>query len=296
MASERVDSHDGTSAKISIHHVEDANSGAGSAGAVQRDVRQRGDRALAILGDQHIELTEEDNKLIRRKTDKVILSILVWIYFLQILDKSVLGFGALFGLQTDTHLTGNQYSFVGSIAPIAQLVVQPFTSILIVKVPHRILLPSLCLGWGIAQAAMAACRSYGDLLAARFFLGLFEGGCLPLFSVITSHWYRRAEQPLRVAAWYGTNGIATVVAAALSYGLAQIHSDKLAPWQIIFLFVGLVTIVSAPVAYWKLDSDIASARFLTPHERAQAAERLRANQTGTGTRKLDWSHVVECFL
>lgn len=130
----------------------------------------------------------------------------MWIYLLQILDKSVLGYGAVFGLQTDLKLVGNQYSLVGSIAPIAQVCIQPFTSYLIVKVPHRILMPSLCLGWGIAQACMAGCTSYQGLLVARFFLGLFEGGCLPLFSVITTHWYRRAEQPLRVAAWYGTNG------------------------------------------------------------------------------------------
>jgi MFS family permease len=68
-------------------------------------------------------------------------------------------------------------------------------------------------------------------MAARFFLGLFEAGCLPLFSIITSHWYRRAEQPIRVAAWYGTNGLATIVAAALSYGLGHIKSDLLKEWQ-----------------------------------------------------------------
>lgn len=149
----------------------------------------------------------------------------------QILDKSVLGYGATFGLRESTGLTGNQYSLVGSIAPIAQLAWQPFSSFLIVKVPHRILMPSLCLGWGIAQAAMAACRNYGDLLAARFFLGLFEAGCLPLFSIITSQWYRRVEQPLRVAAWYSTNGLATIVASALSYGLGHIPSDVLESWQ-----------------------------------------------------------------
>ena len=92
-------------------------------------------------------------------------------------------------------------------------------------------MPSLCLGWGIAQACMAACHNYGSLLAARFFLGLFEAGCLPLFSIITAQWYRRAEQPIRVAAWYGTNGIATIVAAALSYGLGSIHSSVLHEWQ-----------------------------------------------------------------
>ena len=83
----------------------------------------------------------------------------------------------------------------------------------------------------IAQAAMAACRSYGDLLAARFFLGFFEGFCLPLFSVITSQWFRRAEQPIRVAAWYSTNGLATIAASALSYGLGHIPSDRLESWQ-----------------------------------------------------------------
>lgn len=64
----------------------------------------------------------------------------------------------------------------------------------------------------------------------------------------------------------------------------------------IFLFVGLITILSAPFVYWKLDNDIPSARFLTPHERAQAIERLRANQTGTGNRQFKWHHVLETIL
>ncbi|KKA23748.1 hypothetical protein T310_2200 [Rasamsonia emersonii CBS 393.64] len=239
-----------------------------------------GDTALRLIGQQRIPLTDADSKRIRRKTDRVILAILVWVYFLQILDKSVLGYGATFGLQADTHLTGNQYSLLGSIAPIAQLVWQPFSSWLIVRVPHRRLMPALCLGWGVAQAAMAACRSFASLMAARFFLGLFEAACLPLFSVITSQWYRRAEQPLRIAAWYSTNGAATVIAAALS----------------IFLTVGLLTIISVPFIYWKLDNDIPSARFLTETEKAQAIERLRANQTGTGSREFKIRHVVEAAL
>jgi len=92
-------------------------------------------------------------------------------------------------------------------------------------------MPSLVLGWGIAQAAMAACHSYSGLLVTRFFLGLFEAGCLPLFSVITNQWYRRSEQPIRIAAWYSTNGLATIAASALSYGLGQIHSETLKSWQ-----------------------------------------------------------------
>ncbi|KAI0465763.1 major facilitator superfamily domain-containing protein [Xylaria cf. heliscus] len=260
------------------------------------EAAKHGDRAMQLVGEERVVLTEEDDNRIRRKTDKAILSILVWVYFLQILDKSVLGNAATFGLQQSTGLTGSQYSLLGSIAPIAQLAWQPFSSVLIVRVPHRILMPALVLGWGIASASLAGCHNFRELLAARFFLGLFEAGCLPLFSVITSQWYRRAEQPFRVAAWYGTNGIATIVASALSYGLGHIESDLLESWQIIFLFVGLVTIVTAPIIYWKLDNDIPSARFLSEEDKLKAIERLRANQTGTGSREFKWGQVLEMFL
>lgn len=209
--------HDNTMSKSEIVHDE--------------AMQQNEGKLMDNSGIERVQLTEEDSKRICRKTDKTILVVLVWVYFLQILDKTVLGYGATFGLQTDTGLTGNEYSLVGSIGPIAQLAWQPFSSYLIVKVPHRILMPVLCLGWGIAQTCMAACQNFSSLMAARFFLGLFEAGCLPLFGVITSQWYRRAEQPIRIAAWYSTNGLATIVAAALSYGLAQIQSEVLKAWQ-----------------------------------------------------------------
>ena len=48
--------------------------------------------------------------------------------------------------------------------------------------------------------------------------------------------------------------------------------------------------------YWKLDNDVKSARFLTEYQRAQAIERLRANNTGIGTREFNWQQVLELFL
>lgn len=92
-------------------------------------------------------------------------------------------------------------------------------------------MPTLILGWGLAETCMAACHNFAGLLACRFFLGLFEAGCMPLFTIITGQWYRRVEQPNRVAIWYCTNGLSTIAASALSYGLGHIPSDRLHPWQ-----------------------------------------------------------------
>lgn len=125
----------------------------------------------------------------------------------------------MFGLSVDAKLQGNQYSLISTVNAMAQLGWQPFSSYLIVRVPARTLMTVLVFGWGAAQACMAAATSFPALMATRFFLGLFEAGCLPLFSILTAQWYRRSEQPVRVAAWYSTNGLATMFAAIVSYGL-----------------------------------------------------------------------------
>ena len=147
------------------------------------------------------------------------------------MDKGVLGTAALFDLQSDMGLVGNQYSLIGTIAPAAQLAWQPFSAYILVNVPPRILMPTMILGWGIAVTCMAACNTFGTFMAARFFMGLFEAGCMPLFTILTGRWYRRIEQPIRIALWYSGNGTGTMVAASLAYGLGHIQSDILKPWQ-----------------------------------------------------------------
>jgi len=102
---------------------------------------------------------------------------------------------------------------------IAQLAWMPFSSYLIVRVPARYLMTFMVFAWGTAQACMAASTNFHALIATRFLLGLFESACLPVFAILTAQWYRRSEQPLRVAAWYSTNGIATMFAAIISFGL-----------------------------------------------------------------------------
>lgn len=143
----------------------------------------------------------------------------------------MLGYAAIFNLQVETHLQSDQYTLIGYMTPIAQLAWQPISLMLILKVPYRILLPLMVFGWGAVQSSAAAVTSFGGLVAYRLLLGLFEAGCLPLFCVLTSNWYRKSEQSLRIAAWFGTSGLATVGGAALSYGLGKVQSPLLSPWR-----------------------------------------------------------------
>ncbi|KAJ7079171.1 major facilitator superfamily domain-containing protein [Mycena epipterygia] len=192
--------------------------------------------------EEYIKVSEEDNRRILRKTDIHLLSV----YWLQIQDKSVLGYATTFGLMIDAAWI-------------------PFSSYLLIRVPPHILMSLICSCWGIALCGMAASTTYPALAACRFLLGLFEATCLPLFACLTSLWYRRAEQPLRICVWYGTDGLGTIMASAFAYGFGNIE----------------MTVCTGPIVYWRLSNSVSEARFLSPEDCKKAVERVRANNTGT---------------
>ena len=140
-------------------------------------------------------------------------------------------YSTILGIETDLRLMGSRFYWAATIVLIAQLLWLPLFSFLIVKFPPRNLLAAMVLGCGIAQACTSATVSFGGLLAIRAMLGTFEAGCLPLLAIITGAWYRRAEQPLRIAAWYGTSGLATAIAPLFAYAFGKIEYPHLAPWR-----------------------------------------------------------------
>lgn len=82
----------------------------------------------------------------------------------------------------------------------------------------------------------------------------------------------------------------------LSYGLAKIKSDTLRPFQIIFLFCGLLTVAFSVVVFLFLPDSPMTARFLKGDDKLMAVERLRMNQMGVSSGVWRWDHVKECVL
>lgn len=64
--------------------------------------------------------------------------------------------------------------------------------------------------WGGLLMTTPACHNFAGIAANRFLLGLVEAIVNPGFMLIMSIWYTSAEQPLRLEAYYCTNGIATM--------------------------------------------------------------------------------------
>jgi MFS family permease len=180
------------------------------------DPQHRYDAAADFLRknpEGRVVVTPADDKRVLRRIDIVILPIMLFVYFLQGLDKATLSYASVFGLLTDTGLVGDQYSWLGSIVYLAQLVMQPLLAYLLVRLPIGKFTSVMVLCWGITLSCMAAAHNFGGLVATRFLLGAFEASVAPSFIAITQMWWRRREQTVRTSYWYAMNGFTFMVCA-----------------------------------------------------------------------------------
>ncbi|KAK1248599.1 hypothetical protein MKX08_006819 [Trichoderma sp. CBMAI-0020] len=244
--------------------------------------------------DEVITVSPADDARILRRIDLALLPLMLSVYFLQALDKATLSYASIFGLIDDTGLKGDEFSWLGSIVYLAQLIMQLPLAWALVKLPIGKFTSIMVLAWGITLTLMTWAHNFGQLMAARFFLGAFEACVGPAFVAITQMWWRRREQTLRIGSWYCMNGLTWVFGSLITYGLASIHSS-LKPYQIIFLFFGIVTVaVSGAMFFWMPDSPT-EAKFLTDNDKIIAIERLRNNQMGVMSREWRYAHFFEAL-
>jgi hypothetical protein len=140
------------------------------------NVRGKDKAAELLAANDRIVVNSEDNKRVLRKIDVIILPILLSVYFLQSLDKTTLSYASVFGLIKDAKLDPNsqQYSWLGSIVYIAQLVMQPLIAFFLVKFPTGKFIGVMVFTWGIILCGMAGANNFAGLMATRFLLGAFE--------------------------------------------------------------------------------------------------------------------------
>ncbi|KAF2478383.1 MFS general substrate transporter [Lindgomyces ingoldianus] len=265
----------------------------------QAESKRGRDKAAELLNaNERLYVSPEDNKHVLRKIDLTILPILLIVYCLQSLDKTTLSYASVFGLIEDANINpkSDEYSWLGSIVYIAQLVMQPLVALLLVKLPIGKFTGVMVFLWGAILCCMTAATSFSGLMVTRFLLGAFEAAVAPAFIAVVQMWYRRSEQTNRNAAWYAMLGVVNILGSLLTYGLGHIASAHLYSYQIIFLFCGLLTVVVSVFVFIFMPDSPMEAKFLSHDEKLIAVERLRMNQMGVASRVWKWGHVMEAFL
>ncbi|KAL2830795.1 MFS general substrate transporter [Aspergillus cavernicola] len=222
------------------------------------------------------------------------LPVLVVSYMLQYLDKSTMSNAAILGLRDDLHLTGNEYSWASSVFNFGYLAASGPIALLMVKFPIGKFMALSVAVWAIVLCCMGATQNAAGLMATRFFLGFTEAAVAPGFSIITSMWYTRSEQPLRHGVWFLGNVISGLFSGPLMYAFGHVHSFP--PWRLVFIVFGAITFVWGLCLVFLLPDSPSNAWFLSEPERVGAVDRVKEDITGVKHNKWKKEQMIEAVM
>ncbi|KAK5702266.1 hypothetical protein LTR17_022447 [Elasticomyces elasticus] len=235
---------------------------------------------------------EEDKKLMRR-VDWRLVPILFVCAALSGLDKTAISSAALYGLREDLGLTGQQYSWLGSAPFFGGLAFMGPSAYCLQRFPAIAYFSFNILMWGVTACAMAGCKSFGAFFACRFLLGGFEALLIPAVTLIISQWYKPNEQPKRMAIIL--NVIAPILNGFIAW-LVSYHEGSFAGWKIIFLSLGVFTMLWSAVTFWFLPNNPLDTPWLSSRQKFMIIQRKAGDNTGVESNTFKWEQVVEALL
>lgn len=147
-------------------------------------------------------ITPTEARKLLWKIDWIIIPLIMGTCVLAAVDKVIISNAAIYGMSKDTHLVGNQYSWVGSIFYFGYLVAEYPAAFLIQRLPVAKFLSACLLGWAIILMCTAATQNFAGLATVRFFMGMLESVVFPICSILTVMWWTTDEQPIRLAFWF----------------------------------------------------------------------------------------------
>ncbi|KAI0966734.1 major facilitator superfamily domain-containing protein [Xylaria arbuscula] len=242
-----------------------------------------------------VEIDAAMNRKLFWQINKRVLPCMLATYFFQSLDKGTLAFASVQGLIDDVHLVGSQYSWLGSILYIGVLVGEYPTNLLLQKLPIAKYLSANVFIWGAVVTTSAAAHNFSGLIVVRLLLGIFEAAVQPAFVLMTNMWYTREEQTILISLWYCMTGVQQMIGGLIAFGVAHYKDGFIKSWQLLFLVLGLATVVWASFMAWWLPDSPMEASCFSEEQKALMIERVRANETGIQNRKFKRYQAIEAF-
>ncbi|EFW99123.1 major facilitator superfamily transporter allantoate [Grosmannia clavigera kw1407] len=283
--------------KATVDQVEMCDDGSLAENEAKQKLGHGGDIALAVLGetDEMGEIDPAEEHRLVRKIDRVLLPLFAMSFMFFYVDKTTLSYAAVFGIQKDLRLHGTDYSWLSALFYLGFLAWAVPASMLLQRLPVGRYLSTIFL-WGVLLMAQAACHDFAGLAVLRVVGGAAEAVADPAFILVTSMWYTRREQPVKIGLWYCANGLGVAGGGLLGYAIGQIRG----------LFVA-IALPDSPVdggprtknRFGFGFSSFSISRILLPltaRKRRLAVYRLRDNQTGIASPTFKRHHVVEALF
>ncbi|KAJ7084863.1 major facilitator superfamily domain-containing protein [Mycena belliarum] len=253
--------------------------------------------ASSVGSDQHV-VNPELERTVWRKLDIWILPIVTLFYLLSFLDRTNIGNAKVAGMQKELKMTNQEYSIALTVTYVPYIVAELPSNLLLKIVGPNTMLPVMLTLWGVVTACQGTVKSYGGLLACRFFLGLLEGGVFPGLVLYLSFFYPRMRLQTRIAAFFSAASISGAFGGIMAYGIINLNGKHgHSGWQWIFIIEGVITVFIGLISFLLLPDSPDAARFFNAEEKAYVKATLKADGaiSDEATDSFSWGEVWKAF-
>ncbi|KAI0356825.1 MFS general substrate transporter [Trametes cingulata] len=215
-------------------------------------------------------LTFNQEKRLWRKIDRRLIPTMTLLYLVSFLDRGNIGNAKLQGLLVQLNLTGEKYTIALTMYYLFYCIFNVPANLVIKKFPG--------LGYNRDSDGVGQ-----NLVGLRICLGIAESGLSPGIFYLLTLWYPRHMLQWRLGLFWGGATVSGAFSGLLAYGISFISgTGGLLGWSWIFIIEGLITIVTALVAFLVFVDLPETATFLTPEERSFLINRLKLDKSSVG--------------
>lgn len=163
---------------------------------------------------------------LKARIDGHVLPFIIVLYLLAFLDRVNIANAKSFDFLQDLGINpkdpnSTQYNTMLTIFFVPYVLLEVPSNMLLKRFSPRLWLSVCCLGFGLVTTLQGVTKSYGGILACRFFLGVFESGMFPGCFYLLSMWYKRAEAQKRYSLFFSSTSLAGAFGGLLASAIGK---------------------------------------------------------------------------
>lgn len=246
------------------------------------------------------------------KVSARLLPLLFVCYIIAYLDRVNVGFAKL-QMAASLQFSDAVYGFGAGIFFIGYFLFEVPSNLILERVGARVWIARIMITWGVVSAAFAyvSVIPWGPLpalfglphdefsfYALRFLLGVAEAGFFPGIILYLTYWFPAQRRARTVALFMTAVAVANVVGAPLSGAIMQ-YMDGFAGWQgwrWLFVTEAFPSLIAGMAVLWLLPDGPASAKWLSPDERATVLREISADDAAKGAANSRAQHSARAAL
>jgi ACS family tartrate transporter-like MFS transporter len=207
-----------------------------------------------------------------------ILPFMCFCFLVNYIDRTNVSFAAL-TMNHDLGITPTDFGWIVGAFFFGYCISEIPSNLALQRFGARAWITAIMVAWGVLTMVCAAARTPAEMMAARFLLGVAEGGFAPGIFIYLGNWFPARWRAKAIATFLLGVPLAAVIGGPLSGGILMLSgAGGLKPWQWLFVLEGVPALGLGAFCLFTLLDSPAKADWLSAREKAWLQSELQAER------------------